>query len=63
VYDPAQFQTVMDRLEAAHRAANALAGRLGEDDDATALEVIELRLAVGKAVAAVMSFQPRRKEP
>ena len=63
VYDSSQLQTVIDRLEAAHRAAKALAGGVGEDSDATALEVIELRLAVGKAVAAVMSFQPRRKEP
>ena len=59
VYDPVQLQTVIDRLETALRAATALAGHVEEISDATAREVIELRIVVGRAVAAVMAFQPR----
>jgi hypothetical protein len=62
VYDSVQLQTVIDCLEAAHRPATALAACVGKNTDATPPEVIELRVAVGRAVAAVMSFQPRRKE-
>jgi hypothetical protein len=63
LYDQAQLQAVIDRLEAAHRAATALVGRVGEDSHSTTREIVELRVAVGQAVAAVMSFQPRRREP
>jgi hypothetical protein len=62
MYDPVQLQSVIDRLEAAHRAAVALARCVGEITDATAPEVIELRLAVARAAAAVMSFQPRSRK-
>jgi hypothetical protein len=63
LYDPVQPQTVIEHLEAAHRAATTVARCIGEINDPTAPKVIELRYAVGRAVAAVMSFQPRRREP